>query len=144
VTDGRTVLGVLAVWGASLGEADVAAMELLGRQAGAALAALRHRAAERERDRLDGAMLLARTAAHAVNNALGLTSGYAELLASHPTVAGDPELARYVREVLGGVQQAAARLARLQKLTRLEERPSPLGEGRPVLDLERSVAPAAG
>jgi len=144
LTDGREVLGVLTVWGAGLAEADLAAMELLGRQAGAALAALRHRAAERERDRLDGAMLLARTAAHAINNALGLTSGYAELLASHPTVADDPELAGYAREVLVGVQQAAERVARFQKVTRLEERPSPLGEGRPLLDLERSVAPATG
>jgi CheY-like chemotaxis protein len=144
ITDGREVLGVLSVWGESLGEPDMAAIELLGRQAGAALAALRHRAAERERDRLDGAMLLARTAAHAINNALGLTSGYAELLAGHPAVASDPELSGYVAEILKGTAQAAERVGRFQRVTRLEETPSPLGEGRPLLDLDRSVAPSVG
>jgi GAF domain-containing protein len=144
ITDGREVLGMLSIWGESLGEADLAAMELLGRQAGGALAALRHRADERERDRLDGAMLLARTAAHAVNNALGLTSGYAELLAGHPKVESDPELAGYAREIIKGTEQAAERVARFQKVTRIEETPSPLGEGRPLLDMDRSVAPGVG
>jgi hypothetical protein len=142
ISDGPMVLGVLSIWGESLSEADLTAMELLGRQAGAALASLRHRAFERERNRLDGALLLARTAAHAINNALGLATGYAEMLIGHPAVAADIDLARYAATVLEGAREAAERLSRFQQLVRLEETPSPLGEDRPVLDVDRSTAQA--
>lgn len=139
ITDGQVVLGVLSIWGESLDEADLPPMELLGRQAGGAVAGLRLRLADRERNRLDGALLVARTAAHAINNALGLTTGYAELLAAHPAVLADPVLRQYVQEVLAGAQLAAERLERFQHVTRLEETPSPLGADRPVLDLDRST-----
>jgi DNA-binding response OmpR family regulator len=141
VTDGHEVLGALSIWGESLDEADLPPMELLGRQAGGAVAGLRLRLADRERNRLDGALLLARTAAHAINNALGLTTGYAELLAAHPSVASNAVLWQYVQEVLTGAQLAAERLERFQHVIRLEETPSPLGADRPVLDLDRSTAP---
>jgi signal transduction histidine kinase len=139
VTDGRTVLGALSVWGASIGESDVPALELLGRLAGGALAAQRLRAGERERARLDGALLLARTAAHELSTALGLAAGYADLIAVHPSVAADPVLSEYAQEAQRGAADAARTLSRLQHVIRLEETPSPLGADKHVLDLDRST-----
>jgi DNA-binding response OmpR family regulator len=139
ITDGRVVLGALSVWGEALGEVDVPALELLGRVAGGALAAQRLRASDRARARLDGALLLARTAAHELSTALGLAAGYADLLAAHPTVVGDAVLAEYAREAQEGAAQAARTLSRLQHVIRLEENPSPLGADKGVLDLERST-----
>ncbi|HEY3078537.1 MAG TPA: response regulator [Chloroflexota bacterium] len=139
VTDGRTVLGALTVWGASIGEIDVPALELLGRLAGGALAAQRLRSGELERARLDGALLLARTAAHELSTALGLAAGYADLIAVHPVVSGDPVLSEYVQEAQQGAADAARTLSRLQHVIRLEETPSPLGADKHVLDLDRST-----
>ena len=141
ITDGRTVLGALSVWGPALGDVDVPAIELLGRVGGAALAAQRLRASERGRARLDGAMLLARTAAHELSTALGLAAGYADLLAAHPTVQADTVLAEYAREAQDGAAQAARTLTRLQHVIRLEETASPLGADKGVLDLDRSTTP---
>jgi DNA-binding response OmpR family regulator/GAF domain-containing protein len=139
VTDGRAVLGMLTVWGQSIGELDVPALELLGRLAGGTLAAQRLRSRELERARLDGALLLARTAAHELSSALGLATGYADLIAEHPSVAGDPLLSEYIQEAQKGAADAARTLTRLQHVIRLEEAPSPLGTDKQVLDLERSI-----
>ena len=139
VTDGRAVLGALSVWGAAVGELDVPAIELLGRLGGGALAAQRLLSGERERARLDGAMLLARTAAHELSTALGLAAGYADLIAAHPTVQNDPVLAEYAEEAQQGAADAARTLTRLQHVIRLAETPSPLGADKHVLDLDRST-----
>jgi uncharacterized membrane protein len=73
--------------------------------------------------RLDGALLVARTAAHKVNNALSPVTGYAELLAHSSAVRSDPQLAVYAAHVLEASEVAAAEVRRLQTIIRLEEDP---------------------
>jgi hypothetical protein len=139
ITDGQSTSGVLVVWGPQLTDFDRNTIALLGRLAGTALLALRQRLAERERLRLDGALLLARTAAHELNNALSLPVGYADLLTRHPAVRRDPQLLTQVEQIRDGAQRAAKTLERLQNVVRLAEKPSPAGNGFSVLDLDRST-----
>jgi hypothetical protein len=142
ITDGETTPGVLIVWGRQLTDFDRNTFALLGRLAGTSLLAQRQRRAERERLRLDGALLLARTAAHELNNALSLPVGYADLLTQHPVVARDPALLAQVEQIRDGAQLAAQTLERLQNVVRLAEKPSPAGNDLSVLDLDRStIAP---
>jgi PAS domain S-box-containing protein len=97
-----------------------------------------------QRQRLDGALLVARGVAHEVNNALVPLTGYAELLAMNPTVAAQPQLASYAAQIVRAGQAIAGKVGRLQRIIRLEELPDGLGPGGPVLDLERSTAIIAG
>jgi signal transduction histidine kinase len=97
--------------------------------------------AELERRRLDGALLVARTVAHELNNTLGPVIGYAELLAEAPAVARDPKLARSLKAIYDSAVHAGETVRRLQRIIRLEEAPSILGAGQPVLDLVRSTTP---
>jgi PAS domain-containing protein len=100
----------------------------------------RHRAqvTERERARLEGALLAARTAQHELNNELAAVSGYTEL------IANDLELPPYLRElsheVLAAVQRAALTVDQLRRITRIKE----VERGGPgsVLDLRRSSGPS--
>jgi PAS domain S-box-containing protein len=94
-----------------------------------------------ERLRLDGALLVARTVAHELNNALSPIVGFAELLVDRPAVANDPVAAERVKLLADAAQQLAVRVARLQTITRLAETGSELGPEWSVLDLERSTAP---
>ena len=94
-----------------------------------------------ERAKLEGAMLVARTAAHQLNNALAPIVGYAELLAALPEVANCPTAASYTRQISDAAATAAALVLRLQRIVRLEETPSPLGPDKPLLDLDRSAPP---
>ena len=92
----------------------------------------------REAARLDGALLAGRTLEHHLGNQLALTVGYAELLLRHPKL--DAELRPMAAEALRGAAEAAETVQRLQRLARLAEAPAPVGtEGRPILDLDRSV-----
>ena len=92
-----------------------------------------------ERARLEGALLMARTAAHRINDALAVVVGYTELLAHDPTVRADPRLTTFAREALAGCLRAAEDLTRLQRIVRLEE-DTAVALPRPVLDLDRSTA----
>ncbi len=141
ITDGAAVLGALSVWGEVVTEADLPTIALLGRHAGGALSGLRLRRRELERARLGGALLVARTVAHEINNALSPVAGFAELLALAPEVAQVPRLTTFARLIGEGAQRATQAVARLQRIIVLEETESPLGPDRPVLDLDRS-APA--
>ena len=140
ISDGTTVLGALSVWGEVMAEADLPTIALLGRHAGGALTGLRLRQRELERARLDGVLLLARTIAHEINNALSPVTGFAELLSVDPTVARNPRLLTYARAIGEGAEQVAEKVRRLQRIVRLEETESSLGPNQPVLDLERSAS----
>jgi PAS domain S-box-containing protein len=94
----------------------------------------------RERTRLDGALLVARTVAHEINNALSPVAGFAELLALRPEVARDPQAASYVRLIREAAMDVTAKVRRLQAIVRLQEQSALAGAGMPVLDLERSTA----
>ena len=111
---------------------DAAVLELLASLAAAVLVGL-------ERARLEGVLLAARTAQHALNNQLALTVGYADLLAADPRLP--PDLREVAREALSGAQAAGITLEQLQSITRLEEIDQ-AGPG-PVLDLARSVQRAS-
>lgn len=140
ITDGHTALGTVSVWGATIGEADLPAIALLGRYAGGALTLLRLRERDEIRSRLDGALLVARTVAHEINNALAPISGGADLLGTLPALQEQPAAA-YLKMIVDASAQAAARVRRLQRIVRLEETVSPLGPERPILDLDRSTEP---
>jgi hypothetical protein len=87
--------------------------------------------------RLQGALLAARTVEHYLNNQLTATVGYCEMLAHN---AGLPEAARRQAELaLEGAETASETLARLVRVTRLEEEPGISGPA--VLDLGRSADP---
>jgi signal transduction histidine kinase len=97
--------------------------------------------AEREQAaRVEAALLVARTAAHRVKNALTPLAGYTGLLAQQPAVQADPRLARYATAAQESAQRAAAEIARLQRIVRLAE-DTVVALPAPVLDLDRSTAP---
>ena len=92
-----------------------------------------------ERLRLDGALLVARTVAHELNNTISPVVGFAELLASRDAILRDSIAATYVAAIRTAADDTSERVRRLQHITRLERVESPLGPDRPVLDLERST-----
>ena len=95
--------------------------------------------ADRERIRLEGAQLAARTAAHEINNALSPVTGFSELLALEPVIAREPRLMEYTRFILQGAMDAAAKANRLQRIIRLEEDTRISTGTAPVLDVARST-----
>jgi PAS domain S-box-containing protein len=126
------LLGVVMVAsnvpGARFETEDATLLEMLAGLAAAELAGL-------ERARLEGVLLAARTAQHALNNQLALTVGYTDVLAADRRLPAD--LVEVAHEALSGAQAAAATLQQLQRITHLEEIEQ-AGPG-PVLDLARSV-----
>ncbi|MBI3970435.1 MAG: GAF domain-containing protein, partial [Chloroflexi bacterium] len=123
--------------------ADLALAEALASRAGGVIERARVQEAQEreraERAKLEGALLVARTVAHDVNNALAPVSGFAELLGLHPLVRGDVQLESYARLIFDGAAQVAEKVQRLQGIIRLELKPPEqgLGPDKPVLDLER-------
>lgn len=112
---------------------DADSLELLCGLAAGALTGI-------ERTRLDGALLVARTAAHEINNALSPVAGFAELLAV-ATEGGDRTKQRaYAQLIMEAAHDAAAKVRLLQRISHLEEFESALGPGLTLLDLERSAA----
>jgi PAS domain S-box-containing protein len=97
------------------------------------------REAERDRSRLDAALLVARTVAHEINNALSPISGGAELLRMDPEVAAHPSRSAYLTMIESAAQEVAAKVRRLQSIVRVEAQESVLGADQPVLDMERST-----
>jgi len=90
-----------------------------------------------ERGRLDGAIKTLRMVAHELNNKLARVVGPAELLPPLEGLTGE-----LVAEMVDGALEAAAVLARLQRIARFEEIDGGLG---PMLDLAAvTAAPRAG
>ena len=87
----------------------------------------------RERaERLEGALMAARTMEHHLGNQLALTMGYSEILARNPLL---PPPARDAAEhALKGVRQATETLDKLQRVIRLEADDS---LGVPIVDLSK-------
>lgn len=113
---------------------DAEALEILAGVASSVVAGLR-------RARLGGALLAARTAQHLLNNQLGVTVGYADMLVNDPRLPAD--LRDYVVEILRSSLEASRTVDRLRRVTRLEEAATGLPGGN-VINLARSVegAPA--
>jgi len=96
--------------------------------------------AAREQARLNGALLVARTVAHEINNALSPVVGYAELLTLHPALQDDPVLGSYARLIGDAAHEAAAKVRQLQSMVRLQETTALSGPDTPLLDLAASSA----
>jgi signal transduction histidine kinase len=82
--------------------------------------------------RLEGVLLAARTMQHEMNNQLGMTVGYAELLADDPSLSAEQR--EMARSALHGAEQAAALLDRLRSITRIDVQHVGAPDG-PVLEL---------
>jgi GAF domain-containing protein len=115
-------------------EEDAEALEILAGVAASVVAGLR-------RARLGGALLAARTAQHLLNNQLGVTVGYADMLVNDPRLP--PDLRDYVAEILRSSLEASKTVDRLRRVTRLEEADTGLPGGN-VINLARSVEHAPG
>jgi signal transduction histidine kinase len=127
---GTLAIGVLSPTARFAAE-DVVTVELLASTAAAIFLSL-------ERAQLEGVLLAARTAHHALNNQLGIVVGYAELAAADPRL---PTAVRpLVQEVLAGAEQAAATVQQLSQLTRVQAVDH--GGPGPVLTLPTSQRPA--
>jgi PAS domain S-box-containing protein len=126
------LLGVVTVVGEEVdtrfAPEDAVLLEMLASLAAAALVGL-------QRSRLEGVLLAARTAQHALNNQLALTVGYADVLAADPRLP--PDLREVANEALSGAQAAAGTVEQLQRITHLDEIDQ-AGPG-PVLDISRSA-----
>ncbi|HEV2124183.1 MAG TPA: GAF domain-containing protein [Chloroflexota bacterium] len=122
---------------------DLLIAEALATLAGAAILRVRLEAERRQADearaRLDGALLVTRTVAHEINNALSPVVGFAELLAERPSVSSDPTAKLYANLISTSAHEAADKVIQLQRIVRLEETPSVLGPDMPLLDLDRST-----
>ena len=123
----------------AFGPVDLTLALTLAERAGAVVERLRSQAMLEEQSRLDAALLVARTAAHEINNALLPVTGYADILAEHPLVARDPQVALYVGEIARAAEDVAAKVARLQRVIRLESADTGLGTAWQVLDLDKST-----
>jgi GAF domain-containing protein len=110
-------------------EEDAEALEILASVAASVVAGLR-------RARLGGALLAARTAQHLLNNQLGVTVGYADMLVNDSRLP--PDLREYAVEILRSSMEAAKTVDRLRRVTRLEEADTGLPGGN-VINLTRSV-----
>jgi GAF domain-containing protein len=114
-------------------EKDAEDLEILAGVASSVVAGLR-------RARLSGALLAARTTQHLLNNQLGVTIGYADMLVDDPRLP--PDLHEYAAEILRSSTEAARTVDRMRRVTRLEEAETGLPVGN-VINLTRSVDEAA-
>ncbi len=130
---GRPGLTVLLHVGPSFLVLVVGGIALLGRLFHDVLA--RERAVE-----LRTVALLANAAAHEINNPLAVVMGALELLQPN-LVPGGPE-ARLLARALEGVGRIRDIVARMTRITRIEELPGDDGRLPPVLDIRRSSEPA--
>jgi CheY-like chemotaxis protein len=115
----------------------------LAEQAGALTDALQRRErAETElarRSRCEGSLLVARTVAHELNNALSPVVGFADLLRQRPSVSADSSAATFAAAIADAGELAMRKIQRLQLATSLEDPPIQVAAGMLVLDLERAA-----
>lgn len=108
---------------------DATRLELLASIASATLIG-------QERARLEGAVLLARTAEHEMSNRLTTAVAYAELIARDSSLS--PDLRKLAESALRSAREAARTAQQLREITRLEETEWPGLET--TIDLVRSTA----
>jgi signal transduction histidine kinase len=93
-----------------------------------------------EAAKLEGVLLAARTMQHEINNQLGVTVGYAELLAQDPSLS--LEQREMAQTALQGAERASSLLNQLRTLTRLDMQHVGAPDG-PVLALNRGSTDGA-
>ena len=94
-----------------------------------------------EAARLDGALLMARTIAHEINNALSPVVGYGELLVQRLRSRGDTLAADQALSMLLAAEETAEKVRRLQRVVRLQGAAGAPAADLTVLDLTQSTAP---
>ena len=125
----------------TLSDDDRVVLDLFAAHAAMALERVRHGQERAAHVKLEGALLVARTVAHEINNALTPITGYAELLSLSPTVTADEQAAGFARRILWASTEVANMVRRLQQIIRLQEMEVAPGPHGKVLDLDRSTAP---
>lgn len=96
---------------------------------------------EREAAELRAATLLARAAAHEINNPLAIIMGYLQIMADQAAEGG--KHARWVPQMLGAATRIRESVQRLKHIVRVEAA-EPAGEIPPILDTRKSSAPGSG
>jgi signal transduction histidine kinase len=91
--------------------------------------------AERRSAQLESALLVVRTVAHEVNNALAPALGCAELLQDDPAVRGSASAMHLAQEIAAAADSAATRIRRLSAVARLDSAPTLDSAAGPILDL---------
>ncbi len=91
-----------------------------------------------DKARLDGALLAGHTAAHHLNNDIGIMVGGAELINNEPGLP--PHIKDFAQSILAGGKQAAEHIGRMRRLNRIVL----IDHGTrvtPTIDLEKSTLP---
>ncbi|MBM4440777.1 MAG: hypothetical protein FJ027_10165 [Candidatus Rokubacteria bacterium] len=96
-------------------------------------------AARRETETLRAVNLLARGAAHEINNPLMVVSGNLDLLARQVAAGGDE--AKRVERAQAGLERIKDIVARMNRITRIEADATHGGEVPPMLDIRKSSQP---
>ena len=89
---------------------------------------------------METALLVARTVAHEINNALSPVSGFAELLQQLPVVAGDRTALTYAGAIAEGATLAAEKVVALQRAVCQEDLPTHVAGGMTLVDLSTTAA----
>jgi CheY-like chemotaxis protein len=118
----------LGVANARLTEQSIALADELERRERAE-AELAHKAS------MEAALLVARTVAHEINNALSPVTGFAELLRLLPSVSQDPTAAAYAEAIGRSAALVAEKVLALQHAVQQEELPTHVAAGMTLVDL---------
>ena len=89
---------------------------------------------------MEAALLVARTVAHEINNALSPVGGFAELLQQLPAVAGDRTAATYAEAIAQGAALVAEQVLALQLAVSQEDLPTHVTGGMTLVDLSTTAA----
>ncbi|HEX4995206.1 MAG TPA: LytS/YhcK type 5TM receptor domain-containing protein [Methylomirabilota bacterium] len=96
--------------------------------------------ADRETAELRAATLLARAAAHEINNPLAVVLGYLQLMGSR--MAPETKEAGWIRQMTDACGRIRDAVGRFNSITKIEAT-TPIGGAPPMLDTARSSVPAA-
>jgi PAS domain S-box-containing protein len=96
--------------------------------------------ADRETAELRAATLLARAAAHEINNPLAVVLGYLQLMGTR--MAPDTKEAGWIRQMTDACGRIRDAVGRFNSITKVEAT-TPIGGAPPMLDSARSSAPTA-
>ena len=100
----------------------------------------RAEAALSRKARVEGALLVARTVAHKINNALSPVVGFAVLMRTRPGVQSDDKAMLYAGAIGEAGDREMQKIRQMQMVTRREKPPMHVAAGSAVLDLARASA----
>ena len=89
---------------------------------------------------MEAALLVARTVAHEINNALSPVGGFAELLGLLPSVSQDPTAAAYAHAIGKSAAMVSEKVLALQQVVQQEVLPTHVAAGMTLVDLSTTAA----